>query len=706
MKKPLWVADSINYPTTISFIEKAAISTGIFNRLHNVLENSTVYFTFPSNRTSRFVHSIGCMKNAGEIFRISIANADDQSTSKFFSQMKELVTGEIKQLARDGVNYHISDHISRNELEKYDPERLKDLPLYYKSIPGNVIEEDRYFYILAFQAIRLSALFHDLGHPPFSHVVERAIDLLYMELREKLDEGEELNPDQDNFYKDATFFLKRTKRNNAEDKEKKEPAFHEMLGSWLADEIMREIIGDKIAEENCNQYVLFFMYNLRHLVEYILNDKKEVALGLHRIIDGDLDADRIDYVSRDMVASGISRAPHNYDRLIQSYRLLYSDKNIGPHIKDDTPLFVPSVRALSTIEDFFYQRFNLWKYIIFHHRVVKTDALLENTVAELSRDILNNNGGSAASSIHLPADLSGLWKVFRAKEEFRSKETTDHFIQWDDSWLLSVLRNHYFIRHQENEADKSKEGVIDFRLQEIITNRKFYYSLYKRLDTFIQIDNSFVASFEDDFDWIGFAKSLNIIKGDTGSREWNVFSDWLNDVPGTQSVGALLTKRAEKFKILKANVTKIANFLRGEEPEPYPHLREKQGLAIIRFIETLQLSGARLSAGGLRIVREVALRLRDEYDLDDVILTFKQIKPGLNDGFLLERDGKLINIGAVSNIVDLLKRSAELVPPFFVYIFKSGKNFTDEELSDLRIGFGHLLYETLKVYLEERKALI
>ncbi len=86
-RKITLIADYLHYPIPVSQIEKMVISTQIFNRLHNILQNSTVFFTYPSNRTSRFSHSLGCMHIAGQIFRYGFINAEEEDKNHFLKDV-------------------------------------------------------------------------------------------------------------------------------------------------------------------------------------------------------------------------------------------------------------------------------------------------------------------------------------------------------------------------------------------------------------------------------------------------------------------------------------------------------------------------------------------------------------------------------------------------------------------------------------------
>jgi HD superfamily phosphohydrolase len=61
----------------------------------------------------------------------------------------------------------------------------------------------------------------------------------------------------------------------------------------------------------------------------ILSGKTSFFRSLHEIIDSDLDADRLDYVTRDLLMSGISREPLRYERLLSSYQMVVAKPAMG-----------------------------------------------------------------------------------------------------------------------------------------------------------------------------------------------------------------------------------------------------------------------------------------------------------------------------------------------------------------------------------------
>ena len=69
------ITDSIHGTIYVSELEYEMMSTPFFYRLHDVYQSSTVYMTFPSNRTKRYEHSLGTMELAGQMFYSAVTNA-------------------------------------------------------------------------------------------------------------------------------------------------------------------------------------------------------------------------------------------------------------------------------------------------------------------------------------------------------------------------------------------------------------------------------------------------------------------------------------------------------------------------------------------------------------------------------------------------------------------------------------------------------
>lgn len=82
------VTDSIHGTIYLSTLESELISTPYFYRLHDIYQSSTVYMTYPSNRTKRYEHSLGTMELASSMLFSAVSNADNQTRDALFKKLK------------------------------------------------------------------------------------------------------------------------------------------------------------------------------------------------------------------------------------------------------------------------------------------------------------------------------------------------------------------------------------------------------------------------------------------------------------------------------------------------------------------------------------------------------------------------------------------------------------------------------------------
>lgn len=77
------IADTVHGSIVLTEFEKKIMSHVAFNRLHDVYQNSTVYLTFPCNRTKRFEHSFGTMKICSDIFSFAVKTLNRMLLTSF-----------------------------------------------------------------------------------------------------------------------------------------------------------------------------------------------------------------------------------------------------------------------------------------------------------------------------------------------------------------------------------------------------------------------------------------------------------------------------------------------------------------------------------------------------------------------------------------------------------------------------------------------
>lgn len=608
--KTILVSDSIHGNVQTSYLEKNIISTQAFNRLHGVNQNSTVYLTFPSNRTKRFEHSFGSMHLAGEMFFYSIINSREEILKEFLDHASK----EIKKL-KESHNFASLLRMMVGDND-YSPEILREDPLYLLYCPKVIPTDYIFTFILLFQSVRCAALLHDLGHPPFSHITESALKEIWENVA-KFDPSDRTER-QKYFMATMKEYLIYEKPNGIP-----EFALHEKVGNCIADRLFENIINN-----TTNHIRKHFLCYVHKFVTYILNEENAFFKSIHNLISGSIDSDRLDYIVRDLTNSGFNHGKIEYDRLISSLKLVKHNGEL---------LFCADIRALSTIEDFFIKRMKLYKYVIYHHRVVKTDNLLEKIVVRLATDYLAEQEPERETDNQvLPTNISGLWKA--VKLVFSNEKYFNALIQWDDSWLLTVLRQQYY------DIYINKEEAIKYQLEEFLSNKKHYISIIKRSADFNIIDKELVNKID-----IDFTKLKNILGAD-----WDRLIDPLRnaiDIRDSKS-GFVLTS----------------------------FLRFFEGLGLVNdFRKQIDV-----------VSREVIEKYSEAKVDVDTFLVYRELKTGFEILPTIRNENTVLSTGEVLKMIPELHRDQNFFPLFFLYIGGDIRN--KKELICKSIGQGIALF--------------
>ena len=404
IKDPVWgTFDYVSHEAEI-------MRSPILARLHNVVQNSLAYYVYPGLRYSRFSHSLGVMYVATEIFFSAIKNTDNSKLNNF----RELST-----------NCNFTSNFIRDHQAE-----IKTLSIYWGL--SNHVD------VVLLAIIRLKALLHDLGHMPYSHVLEFAVEKFLIKQCEK----------------QGTSYINWNPS---------EP-IHEKLGQSFFTYLDSDL-KLKQAAEPFNESMRFG-YNLIQLLEHIKAKCPDLDGALKSIISASIDADRIDYLVRDGMCSGLGLGKSiDYQRIFSSYKII----KFGNAFR-----FLPTKKAQEDIKHFFIERYRNRKLVIAHHRVILMDALLKRIIAEL----LELNEG-------FREELIG---VIRRSFSLADSTTIPYSINnvsyyFDDSWLDFKIRE---IR--KNYGPESLDDDLIHYLRGFLVDYKKYVSLHKD-------DNSFFSSF-------------------------------------------------------------------------------------------------------------------------------------------------------------------------------------------------------------------
>ena len=157
------IKDPIHGYVHYSRIEEKFLGHPLLLRLHHIRQNGAAFLTYPSMRVHRFEHSLGAMHIAGEMFHRGIRFSTDENAAE---NLRKVLT-EL-DLERDAI----VKAIKRNAAEtNRNTNFVEDDGLYKLHDLNDIDDPIRFSLLLFFQAIRLAALVHDIGHPPFPHTL-------------------------------------------------------------------------------------------------------------------------------------------------------------------------------------------------------------------------------------------------------------------------------------------------------------------------------------------------------------------------------------------------------------------------------------------------------------------------------------------------------------------------------------------------------
>jgi HD superfamily phosphohydrolase len=370
----------------VSALEDLVIDHPLFQRLRRVHQTAFLSYVFPGATHSRFEHSLGVMHLAGVAWQKLEANQHRLKVStRKYENFKDR---EIKE----------SLHENHGMLA----------PTF--DLMGEVFSSS---YIL--QALRLAALLHDVGHPPFSHSGERFLPSLESVLAESKDLPGYLNQFL-NQLQDSWIECGRDPKTEA--------VSHEIFTVILVDRLLEDVYSKN---KNIKTRI-----EMQDVVSIIMPEippvdgspllAMKVHHACHEIVSGEIDVDRMDYLQRDSRECGVVYGIFDADRILDSLSLYQDPISSNLHL-------AIQYTGLAAFEDYLRARQSMYLQLYFHKTSVAAEAMLQNIFSKM------NNW-------RLPVDV-------------------DEYTSIDEYNILVVLKEALVERVKDEEVRVSVLGEID-----------------------------------------------------------------------------------------------------------------------------------------------------------------------------------------------------------------------------------------------------
>jgi len=271
------VRDPVHGYIPFTGIERTLFDHPVAQRLRTISQSAAAHLVFPEMRVSRFAHSLGAMHLASRFFAAILRNAEGPEHSQILAACRELVAANSGLGLGDAEQAIVSERalVAGPELPR----------------------ADRAAVLFVEQGLRLASLAHDLGHLPFSHDFETALEA-------------RLRADQSLRDRLAPLFAAGVRGDK----------IHERVGYALAATVQQRIFNEELVGTPSAKVAEVSLLVARAILDApaapeLEDDPTRAVLSwLHSLVDGQIDVDRADYVLRDVRAYALSAAVYDLDR--------------------------------------------------------------------------------------------------------------------------------------------------------------------------------------------------------------------------------------------------------------------------------------------------------------------------------------------------------------------------------------------------------
>jgi len=441
------IPDPIHKRIDLTIFERDLVDTQDFQRLHFIFQNAVNYTSFPSNKSTKFPHTLGVAHVSGALFSRGVSNASFDDLDCFLKQGAAFIEHSIDQIFNDtGLRLGKDKRSIHKKLSNAHFHTISGSSLFLHTPLGRQSTDQRvdteklygkhnftasFIVDTLWQAVRLYSLMHDLGHLPMSHAFEDGFDDI--ELCSDMYEGIPVKREEIAHLRENSLYSFTSLSFDGEngDTEKMTEKYHTLLRKLLKVDqsaldtcfqkkkvhelrsisiynhlVMKQSdhspsISDRNLLSDIEQYSRFLIYVSQCLLfssallvppsDNVTSNRRRPQKDIHpfsflfaisKVVDGELDGDRLDYTLRDCHEAGVNVAAFDIENLT-SNSILVRNKII--ELSSDQQLFAfgQYFRSMSSIEQFFESRYQSYKYLIFHRTSSRVNTCVGSLVAHI-----------------------------------------------------------------------------------------------------------------------------------------------------------------------------------------------------------------------------------------------------------------------------------------------------------------------------------
>lgn len=226
------------------------------------------------------------------------------------------------------------------------------------------------------QCVRMAALCHDLGHPPFSHAVEFALPMLAeLDLAPAHGGGAGRRATHEDF----TLLLVTASALS--------PVFAAEFA--FAPAHVAALVSPEVRVDD----------------DFFVEAGCDLRALLSQLISSELDVDRLDYLVRDSVFTGA-----RYGEIDTSWLISHLTRHVDA---DDRVCLALDGRALHALDDFMIARFHMFVMVYFHQKSVAYEEMLKRSLATSRPDW----SLPADAADYARTDDAWLWDLVRRQDD-------------------------------------------------------------------------------------------------------------------------------------------------------------------------------------------------------------------------------------------------------------------------------------------------